>query len=112
MRATWIANGTPPAGYDTGTNRRRTIFGAIDLHTGRFLYQVCRKAVSASFTAFLAQLRAYPAAPLVAVICDNVIIHRSKTVQRWLDAPTLESRCCTGHATARTTIRWSASGPR
>jgi transposase len=22
----------------------------------------------------------------VAVICDNVIIHRSKTVQRWLDA--------------------------
>jgi transposase len=46
-----------------------------------------RKAVSASFTAFLAQLlAAYPAAPLVAVICDNVIIHRSKTVQRWLDA--------------------------
>ena len=57
------------------------------LHSGRFLYQVCRKAVSASFTAFLAQLlAAYPAAPLVAVICDNVIIHRSKTVQRWLDA--------------------------
>ena len=87
VRATWIANGTRQQVMTPGTNQRRTIFGAVDLHTGRFLYQVCRKAVSASFTAFLAQLlAAYPAAPLVAVICDNVIIHRSKTVQRWLDA--------------------------
>ena len=87
VRATWIANGTRQQVMTPGTNRRRTIFGAVDLHTGRFLYQVCRKAVSASFTAFLAQLlAAYPAAPLVAVICDNLIIHRSKTVQRWLDA--------------------------
>ena len=44
-----------------------------------------RKAVSASFTAFCEQLlAAYPAAPLVAVVCDNVIIHHSKIVQRWL----------------------------
>jgi transposase len=43
------------------------------------------KAVSASFTAFLDQLLvAYPTAPLVAVVCDNVIIHHSKIVQRWL----------------------------
>ena len=68
-----------------GTNRRRTIFGAVDLQSGRFLYQVCRKAVSASFTAFCEQLlAAYPAAPLVAVVCDNVIIHHSKIVQAWL----------------------------
>jgi transposase len=51
----------------------------------RLLYQVCRKAISANFTAFLAQLlAAYPAAPVVAVVCDNVVIHRSKIVQRWL----------------------------
>jgi transposase len=68
-----------------GKNRRRTIFGAIDLMTGQFLYQVTRKAVSASFTGFCEHLlAAYPTAPLVAVICDNVIIHRSRIVQRWL----------------------------
>jgi transposase len=68
-----------------GTNRRRTIFGAVDLHTGRWLYQMTRKAVSASFTAFCEQLlAAYPTAPLVAVVCDNVSIHRSKLVQAWL----------------------------
>jgi transposase len=68
-------------------SRRRTIFGAVGLATGRFCAQICPKAVSVSFTAFLAQLlSAYPAAPLVAVICDNVIIHHSKIVQCWLAA--------------------------
>jgi transposase len=45
------------------------------------------QAVSATFTGFCEQLlAAYPAAPVVAVVCDNVIIHRSKIVQRWLAA--------------------------
>jgi transposase len=48
---------------------------------------VARKAVSATFAQFLAQLAdAYPTAPLVAMVCDNVIIHRSKLVQAWLAA--------------------------
>jgi len=87
VRATWIAHGIRQQVMTPGTNRRRTIFGAIDLASGRFCYQVCRKAVSASFTGFCEQLlAAYPAAPQVAVVCDNVIIHRSKLVQRWLAA--------------------------
>jgi transposase len=49
------------------------------------LYQVTRKAVSATFTTFCEQLlAAYPQAPAVAVVCDNVIMHRSRIVQRWL----------------------------
>jgi transposase len=85
VRATWIARGTRQEVMTPGKNRRRTIFGAVDLASGRFLYQVTRKAVSASFTAFCEQLlAAYPAAPLVAVVCDHVIIHHSKIVQRWL----------------------------
>jgi transposase len=85
VRATWIPHGARQQVMTPGTNRRRTIFGAVDLASGRFLYQVSRKAVSASFTAFCEQLlAAYPAAPVVAVVCDNVIIHRSKLVQHWL----------------------------
>jgi transposase len=87
VRATWIAKGTRQQVMTPGTNRRRTIFGAVDLHTGRWFYQVARKAVSATFIAFLDQLAAgYPAAPTVAVVCDNMIIHHSKIVQRWLAA--------------------------
>jgi transposase len=85
VRATWVVRGTRQQVMTPGTNRRRTIFGAVDLCSGRFLYQVTRKAVSAGFTAFLDQLlAAYPAVPLVVVVCDNVIIHHSKIVQRWL----------------------------
>jgi len=85
VRATWIARGTRQRVMTPGTNRRRTIFGAVDVRTGQWLYQVSRKAVSASFTAFCERLlAAYPAAPVVAVVCDNVIIHHSKIVQAWL----------------------------
>jgi transposase len=85
VRATWVVRGTRQQVMTPGKNRRRTIFGAVDLASGRWLYQVTRKAVSASFTAFLDQvLAAYPTAPKIAVICDNVIIHHSKIVQRWL----------------------------
>ena len=87
VRATWVVRGTRQQVMTPGTNQRRTIFGAVDLASGRFCYQVCRRAVSASFTAFLAQLlAAYPTAPLVAVVCDNVIIHHAKLVGRWLAA--------------------------
>jgi transposase len=85
VRSTWIVRGHRQRVMTPGKNRRRTIFGAVDLATGRFHYQVSRKAISATFTAFCEQLlAAYPTAPLVAVVCDNVIIHRSKIVQRWL----------------------------
>jgi hypothetical protein len=53
----------PPAGHDPGKNRR-TIFGAVELASGRWCYQVARKASSATFTAFLEYLLvAYPVAP-------------------------------------------------
>ena len=85
VRSTWIPHGTRQHVMTPGKNRRRTIFGAVDLASGRFHYQVTRKAISATFTGFCQQLlAAYPTAPVVAVICDNVIIHRSKIVQRWL----------------------------
>jgi hypothetical protein len=93
-------------------NRRRTIFGAVDLASGRFHYQVTRKAISTSFTAFCEQLlAAYPAAPVVAVICDNVIIHRSKIVQRWL-ATHPRIQVLHGARYSPTTTRPSGSGAR
>jgi hypothetical protein len=67
--------GLPPAGDDPWDQP-----AADHLRRGRpaqrpWLYQVTRKAVSAAFTAFLDQvLSAYPTAPRIAVICDNVIM--------------------------------------
>jgi Winged helix-turn helix len=52
VRATWIPHGQRQPVMTPGTNRRRAIFGAIDLASGRWCYQVCRRAVSATFIAF------------------------------------------------------------
>jgi transposase len=87
VRSTWIVKGSRQQVMTPGTNRRRSIFGAVDLASGRFLYHIARKAVSATFTCFCEQLlAAYPAAPKVVVVCDNVIIHHSKLVCAWLAA--------------------------
>jgi len=112
VRATWIPHGQRQEVMTPGRNRRRTIFGAVDLAFGRSFYQVTRKAVSATFTAFCEQLlAAYPTAPVVAVICDNVIIHRSRSCSAgWASTP--GCRCCTGRATAHTTTPSSGSGAR
>jgi hypothetical protein len=56
VRATWIARGRRTQVITPGKNHRRTIFGAVELATGRWCYQICRKAVSATFTAFCEQL--------------------------------------------------------
>jgi hypothetical protein len=112
VRATWIPRGTRQQVMTPGTDRRRTIFGAVDLASGRFHYQVTRKAISTSFTAFCEHLlAAYPAAPVVAVICDNVIIHRSKIVQRWL-ATHPRIQVLHGARYSPTTTRPSGSGAR
>jgi hypothetical protein len=65
-----------------------------------------------SFTGFLEQLlAAYPTAPVVAVVCDNVISHDSKLVNRWLaDHPRV--RMLHGARDSPTTTQSSGSGPR
>jgi transposase len=79
--------GRPPAGHDPGTNRRRSLFGAVDLRTGRWFYQVTRRAVSTTFIQFMEYVLAgYPTAPVAVLVLDNVLIHRSKLVQAWLRA--------------------------
>jgi hypothetical protein len=87
VRSTWILAGHRRQVTTPGTNRRRSLFGAVDLASSRWFYQLAVKAVSASFIAFLDQLvRGYPAAAVIAIVLDNVQIHRSKAVRAWLTA--------------------------
>jgi transposase len=66
-----------------GTNRRATIFGALNVTSGAWFCLFARRS-AAGFTAMLEMLlAAYPAAPAVAVICDNDGIHHAHRVGRW-----------------------------
>jgi transposase len=70
-----------------GKNQQRSIFGAIELATGRWLYHVAERATSPAFIEFLEQIvDAYPAAPVIAIVLDNVGTHSTRAVERWLAA--------------------------
>lgn len=103
LRSTWIVKGERQEVMTPGKNQKRSIFGAIELATGRWLYHIAERATSAAFIEFLEQtLDAYPTASVIAIVLDNVGTHRSRAVERWL-AATLASVCCTAPGTARIT---------
>ena len=87
LRSTWIVRGERQEVMTPGKNQKRSIFGAIELATGRWLYHIAERATSAAFIEFLEHiLDAYPAAPVIAIVLDNVSTHSSRAVERWLAA--------------------------
>lgn len=90
VRASWILRGRRGQVMTPGTNRRATVYGALDLATGAWFYLWARRR-AAGFIAVLEMLAAaYPHAPVIAVLCDNDGIHHALKVQRWLsDHPQL-----------------------
>jgi hypothetical protein len=111
VRASWTLRGARPTIPTPGTNRQVTVFGAIEVTTGRWAYRLGRRR-AAGFIAFLQMLAdAFPRAPVIVVICDNDSIHHARTVTAYLDKH-LAWNCSTAPGTARTTTRPSASGPR
>lgn len=67
-----------------GLNHKRSLFGAIEWETGRWLYEVAKRKRSVEFIAFMGKLMlSYPGRPLMLVL-DNATIHKSKAVMEWL----------------------------
>ena len=57
-----------------------TVFGALEVTTGVWVYRLGRRC-AADFIALLDQLlAALPGTPVIAVICDNDIIHHARKV--------------------------------
>lgn len=87
IRACWTPHRLRYLIPTPGSNKRRTIFGAINVATGQWHYHLAVKGVSAVFCYFLESLlSAYSDAPVIAVICDNGSIHHSKLTRQWLAA--------------------------
>jgi transposase len=91
VRASWTPRGARPKIPTPGTNRQVTVYGAIEMTTGQWVYRLGRRR-AADFIAFLrALVQSFPAAPLIVVICDNDSIHHARTVLSYLDKqPRLE----------------------
>src|SRR6266516_3713006 len=84
VRASWTLRGTRPTVVTPGSNRQVTVFGAIEVTTGIWIYRLGRRR-AADFIALLGMLiEAFPAAPAIVVICDNDRIHHARAVTAYL----------------------------
>lgn len=84
VRAMWMPKGQQVRLPTPGANRKRSVFGALDLTSGQWHYQVFWRRRSLEFLAFLDQLRlAYPDQSLLLVL-DNASSHKANIVQTWL----------------------------
>jgi hypothetical protein len=95
VRASWTLRGARPQILTHGKNRQVTVFGAIEVTTGAWVYRRGRRC-AADFIALLAMLaQAFPQAPVIAVICDNDSIYRARAVTAHLEQhPRLELLYC------------------
>jgi transposase len=85
VRASWTLRGMRPQIPTPGKNWQVTVFGALEVTTGAWVYRLGRRC-AADFIALLDQLlAAFPQAPAVVVICDNDIIHHARKVAAYLE---------------------------
>ena len=84
LRAMWQRLGQQRRVVTPGQNAKRSIFGALNLHTGEWFYHLTDRKRSVEFMAFLTLLlTAYPVG-VIYVILDNASIHTSRAVHNWL----------------------------
>jgi transposase len=85
VRASWTLCGKRPDILTPGKDRQVTVFGAIEVTTGRWVYRLVRRC-AADFITLLAMLaQAFPRVPVIVVICDNDSIHHARAVTAYLD---------------------------
>jgi transposase len=86
VRAMWMKG--PRIQVPTpGQNAKRTVFGALNAHTGALHHLIRPRKRAVEFVAFLEHLaQVYPVGAVVLVL-DNVITHDAKLVRQWLARP-------------------------
>ncbi len=88
LRSMWMLVGQQVRVPTPGVNRKRSVFGALEWETGRWVYSVTERKRSVEFIGFMDKLMAsYQGRPLMVVL-DNASIHKSKAVAAWLNEHT------------------------
>lgn len=85
LRGMWMRIGQQVDVPTPGKNHKRSIFGALELESGRWLYQITLRKRTEEFISFLEHLlTSYPTQPLLLVL-DNASIHHSRALRAWLE---------------------------
>jgi transposase len=84
LRAMWHRLGQQVRIPTPGSNVSRALFGALNIRTGRWVYQVHEHMYKEDFIAFLEQLLLVYATGVIILIVDNYSSHTAGDVKTWL----------------------------
>lgn len=86
LRATWMRRGRQARVPTPGTNRKFSVFGALEPATGRWTYRMYRGKGQLEFANFVDRvLDAYPHRPVLLIV-DNASIHTAARITRYIAA--------------------------
>ena len=85
LRATWHRRAEQPRVLTPGQNRKRPVFGTVNLRTGAWHYRLTDRKRSVEFIAALTDPLTTISAGRIYLLVDNGSIHTSKAVQQWLN---------------------------
>ncbi len=84
LRAMWHWVGQQIRVPTPGTNAHRALFGALNIRTGQWAYQIREHMYKEDFIGFLEHLlTVYPSDPIILVV-DNYSSHTAGVVAQWL----------------------------
>jgi transposase len=84
LRAMWMRKGQQVRVPTPGANRKRSVFGTLEVETGQWTYEIFERKRSVEFIAFLEKLLRVYAGSQIILVVDNASIHKSKITQQWL----------------------------
>jgi transposase len=86
LRSMWMRRGRQARVPTPGTNRRFSVFGALEPATGRWTYRMYRGKGQLEFADFVGRvLTAYPDRPILLIV-DNASIHTADRITRYIAA--------------------------
>jgi transposase len=84
IRSMWMRRGQQVRVATPPNNGRWTVFGALNAHTGGFVWQAYSSAITATFLAFLEHLLTIYPQGWILLTVDNAAYHTSKATVAWL----------------------------
>jgi transposase len=84
VRGTWHPEGRQPKVATPGKNKKRGLFGAVNMRTGEWFYHLTERKRSVEFIGFLQEVVKAYSVGMIYVLVDNCSIHTSKATLKWL----------------------------
>jgi len=85
LRAMWMPPGKQVRIPTPGNNKKKAIFGGMDVLNGKWFYQIFERKRTAEFCEFLSHIENTHTAGTIFIIADNASAHVSKGTERWLE---------------------------